>query len=144
MESSTVPPIRLAVHLPAAPDVVWTYLTDPRRVVEWLTDASEIGPIGSTYRLDFGEGSAVEGRIEAVEPGRTFAHRWAWLDGDPRQETLVTWTIRPLAAGGSELELTHEGWDEAGADSAIRDDHEAYWSGYLDDLRDILEDSAGS
>ena len=28
--------------------------------------------------------------------------------------------------------------------SVIRDDHEAYWSGYLDDLRDLLEDAAGS
>ena len=144
MESSTVPPIRLVLRLPVGPEVAWAYLTDPARVVEWFTEASEVGPVGSTYRLDFGEGSVVEGRIEAVEPGRTFAHRWAWMDALPRQETLVTWTIRPLAADASELELIHEGWDEAGADSAIRDDHEAYWSGYLDDLRAVLEDGAGS
>ncbi len=29
----------------------------------------------------------------------------------------------------------------ASADDAIRDDHEAYWSGYLDDLRDLLEEA---
>ena len=144
MESSTVPPIRLVTRLPVGPEVVWTYLTDPGRVVEWFTDTSEVGPVGSTYRLDFGEGSVVEGRIEAVEPARTFAHRWAWIDEDPRQETLVTWTIRPLADDASELELLHDGWDEAGANTAIRDDHEAYWSGYLDDLRDLLEESAAS
>ena len=144
MEGSTVPPIRLVAHLPVGPDVAWAYLTDPARVVEWFTDASEVGPVGSTYRLDFGEGSVVEGQVEAVEPGRTFAHRWAWIDADPRQETLVTWTIRPMSGDASELELVHGGWDEAGADTAIRDDHEAYWSGYLDDLRDLLENSTGS
>lgn len=144
MESQSVPPIRLVTVLPVPPDVAWAYLTDPERVVEWLTEASEVGDVGSSYRLDFGEGSVVEGAIVVLEPGRRFAHGWAWLDAEPRQETLVTWTLRPDAAGGSELELVHDGWTEAGADVAIRDDHEAYWSGYLDDLRDLLEDVAGS
>lgn len=144
MESQSVPPIRLVTVLPVPPDVAWAYLTDPERVVEWLTEASEVGDVGSSYRLDFGEGSVVEGAIVVLEQGRRFAHGWAWLDAEPRQETLVTWTLRPDAAGGSELELVHDGWTEAGADVAIRDDHEAYWSGYLDDLRDLLEDVAGS
>ena len=144
MERPTVPPIRLVVTLPLAPDAVWAYLTEPDRVAEWFTEAGEVGPVGSPYRLDFGEGSVVEGPVVTVDPGRQFAHRWAWLDAEPRQETLVTWTLRPTDAGGSELELVHEGWDEAGADTAIRDDHEAYWSGYLDDLHDLLEDAARS
>ncbi|MBI3746184.1 MAG: SRPBCC domain-containing protein [Chloroflexi bacterium] len=144
MEPQPVPPIRLVTVLPVPPDVAWAYLTDPGRVAEWFTEASEVGEIGSTYRLDFGEGSVVEGPVVAVEPSRRFAHGWAWLDAEPRQETLVTWTLRPAAAGGSELELVHDGWDEAGADEAIRDDHEAYWSGYLDDLHDLLEDVVSS
>ena len=144
MERPTVPPICLVATLPVTPEVAWAYLTMPEHVAEWFTDASEVGEVGSPYRLDFGEGSVVEGPVVALDPGRTFAHRWAWLDAEPRQETLVTWTIRPRESGGSELELVHSGWDEAGADVAIRDDHEAYWSGYLDDLRDLFEDAASS
>lgn len=144
MERASVPPIRLRTALPVSPEVAWSYLTDPERVAEWFTEASDVGPVGTPYRLDFGEDSVVEGSIVALEPGVRFAHRWAWLDADPRQETLVTWTIRPTESGGSELELVHGGRDEAGADTAIRDDHEAYWSGYLDDLRDLLEDAADS
>jgi uncharacterized protein YndB with AHSA1/START domain len=98
--------------------------------------------VGEAYVLDFGDGSLVQGEIVELEPGRRFAHRWAWLDADAPEETLVTWVIRPLEGGGAEIELVHDGWDEAGADEAIRDDHEAYWSGYLDDLRDLLEDAA--
>ena len=142
MESPSVPPIRLVTLLPVPPETAWAYLTDPEHVARWFTEASDVGPVGTTYRLDFGEGSVVEGPIVALEPGRTFAHGWAWLDAEPRQETLVTWTIRPTETGGSEIELVHGGWAEAGADSAIRDDHEAYWSGYLDDLRDLAEDAA--
>jgi hypothetical protein len=51
---------------------------------------------------------------------------------------VVSWSIEPLDEGGSRVTLTHAGWAEAGADEAIRDDHEAYWSGYLDDLAAIL------
>jgi uncharacterized protein YndB with AHSA1/START domain len=144
VDVTPVAPIRLVLQTPAAPGVAWSYLTDPERVAEWFTAASPVGEIGEPYVLDFGEGSVVHGAIVDVEPERRFVHRWAWLDADPRQETLVTWMIRPLESGGSEIELLHDGWDEAGADAAIRDDHEAYWSGYLDDLRDLLEETAGS
>jgi uncharacterized protein YndB with AHSA1/START domain len=142
MDNPPVIPIRLVIQSAAAPDVAWAYLTEPERVAEWFTGASPVGEIGDPYVLDFGDGSVVEGAIVELEVGRRFSHRWAWLDSEPRQETLVTWIVHALDAGGSEVELLHAGWDEAGADSTIRDDHEAYWSGYLDDLRDLLDEAA--
>jgi len=144
MDVVPVAPIRLVIRTPAPADVAWAFLTDPERVEQWFTAASPVGVVGEPYVLDFGEGSVVQGSIVKLDPGRRFAHRWAWLDAEPRQETLVTWIVRPLEGGGSEIELVHDGWDEAGADDVIRDDHEAYWSGYLDDLRDLLEDAAGT
>jgi uncharacterized protein YndB with AHSA1/START domain len=144
MPAATIEPIHLTIETTARPSVVWAYLTEPDRVAEWFTEASPVGVVGELYRLDFGEGSVVEGSIVELEPGRTFAHRWAWTDTEPRQPTLVTWRVEPLGDGGSRLELIHDGWAEAGADEALRDDHEAYWSGYLDDLQDILEDAISS
>lgn len=144
MPELSVTPIRLVLTTSTPAAVTWDFLTDPERVEQWFTAAGPVGVVGDLYRLDFGDGSVVEGPITALEPGRRFAHRWAWLDDEPRQETTVTWTVEPLASGGSRVELVHDGWEEAGADSAIRDDHEAYWSAYLDDLKDVLEDAAGS
>jgi uncharacterized protein YndB with AHSA1/START domain len=132
-----LPPIVLTIHTRASPDTVWAALTEPERIAEWFTDASPLGGIGDVYRLDFGEGSVVEGVVRQVDPGRTFAHTWIWTDVEPVQETLVTWSVE-AADGGARITLTHEGWAEAGLDEAARDDHEAYWSGYLDDLMDIL------
>lgn len=142
MDNVPVTPIRLAIRTSAPADLAWQYLVDPERVAEWFTAASPVGSVGQTYRLDFGEGSVVEGAIVELEPGRRFAHGWTWIDAEPRQETLVRWTVTPLEPEGTEIELIHEGWTEAGADSAQRDDHEAYWSGYLDDLLDLLEEAS--
>lgn len=138
MTASSLPPIVLAIETPAAPSDAWAALTEPDRVAEWFTDASPLGEVGDAYRLDFGDGSVVEGIVRLIEPGQRFAHTWIWSDVEPSHETLVTWSVEPNAEGGSRVTLTHGGWAEAGADEAIRDDHEGYWSGYLDDLADVL------
>ena len=136
--AESLPPIVLVIETAAAPPRVWAALTEPDRIAEWFTDASPLGDVGDPYRLDFGDGNVVSGEVRLVEPGRRFAHTWVWSDVEPFHETLVTWSIEPLADGGTRVTLTHEGWAEAGADEAIRDNHEGYWSGYLDDLAAIL------
>ena len=50
----------------------------------------------------------------------------------------MSWTVSPLDGGGSRITLVHDGWSEAGADETTRAEHEAYWQGYLADLRDVL------
>lgn len=138
----TLPPIILEIETSASPEEVWAALTDPDRVAEWLTEATPIAEVGDRYRLDFGDGSVVEGVVRTLEPGHRFAHTWAWVDADPRHETLVTWTVEATPDGGGRITLIHDGWAEAGADSVIRDDHEAYWSAYLDDLAEVLVERA--
>ena len=140
--SETLPPIVLEIVAAVPAADAWTVLTDPVRVVDWFTDVTPLGAVGDPYRLDFGDGSIVEGVVQVVEPGRRFSHTWAWLDVAPRQETVVTWTVEALEIGGTRITLVHDGWSEAGADEAIRDDHEGYWSGYLDDLAAILAESS--
>ena len=135
-----LPPIVLTIETPASPGDAWAALTEPERITDWFTEASPLGDVGDTYRLDFGDGSVVEGVIQRVEPGRAFAHTWVWVGVEPVQETVVTWSVEP-ADGGARVTLTHDGWAEAGLDEAARDDHEAYWSGYLDDLMDILAET---
>lgn len=138
-----IEPIALGIETGAPPSRAWAFITDPELVARWFAETSPVGAVGDTYRIDFGDGSIVEGRIVAVEPGRAFAHEWAWNDADPGPlaPTLVRWAVADLPGGGSRIDLVHEGWTEAGADEAIRDDHEAYWSGYLDDLRDVLDEA---
>lgn len=136
-----IPPIELAIETAASPEAAWQAITDPERVALWFTDATAVGPPGSPYRLDFGDGSVVAGVVTALEPGRRFSHTWAWADGDGDGPTRVEWRVEPLAGGGARVALVHDGWAEAGLHLGARDDHEAYWTGYLDDLRDVLGDA---
>lgn len=136
-----IEPIRLTATTTGSPPSAWAALTEPNKVLEWFTDASPVGQVGDPYRLDFGDGSVVEGTIRELEPGRRLAYSWAWLDAEPTRETLVSWTIEPLPEGaGTRITLEHGGWVEAGADSATRDDHAGYWEGYLEDLVSVLDE----
>jgi len=140
--SHTLPPILLEITTRASPAETWAALTEPDRIAAWFTDASPLGDVGSAYRLDFGDGSVVEGVVTELEPGHRFAHTWAWADADddvlPGPSTMVSWSVEP-APRGARVTLTHGGWTEAGLDEVVRDDHEGYWVGYLDDLAAILD-----
>jgi len=135
-----IPPIELTIRTSAAAELTWRTITDPERVALWLTDATPIGEPGDPYRLDFGDGSIVVGTVTTMEPGVRFGHTWAWESDEPGEATRVEWRVEALPDGGSQVTLVHDGWDAAGANMAARDDHESYWSGYLDDLRDVLEE----
>jgi uncharacterized protein YndB with AHSA1/START domain len=133
-----VPPIDLAIVTPASPEAAWQAITIPERIATWFTAASPLGPPGSPYRLDFGDGSVVVGEVLDLEPGRRFVHSWAWQGAEPGEVTTVEWSVEPLPGGGSQVRLVHDGWHAAGLDATARDEHETYWAGYLDNLRDIL------
>ena len=136
-DSARVAPIDLAVETAADPAAAWVAISDPAKIAEWFTEASPLGPVGSTYTLDFGDGSVVTGRILEVEPGVRFVHSWRWEGDDESATTRVAWSVAP-AGGGSRISLLHDGWAEAGLDADTRDDHEGYWAGYIEDLRDVL------
>lgn len=142
--NDSMAPIQLVIETRASTDRAWAFITDPELVAGWFAEVSPLGAVGDTYRIDFGDGSVVEGRVVEHEPGQAFAHEWAWIDDAGMGATLVRWATEPIAGGGSRITLVHGGWTEAGANSAIRDDHEGYWSGYLDDLRDLLDEGQPS
>jgi uncharacterized protein YndB with AHSA1/START domain len=139
--SRSIEPISLSASTTGSPTAAWAALTDPGLVLEWFTEVSPVGPVGAPYRLDFGDGSVVAGTIRTLEPGHRLAYSWSWVDAEPVQETLVTWTIEALPGGGTQVTLEHAGWSEAGSDEATRDDHAGYWEGYLEDLVSVLDEA---
>ena len=135
-----IAPIDRSIRTAADPETAWRTITEPERIALWFTDASPLGDVGSEYRLDFGDGSIVSGTVIGLEPGRRFVHTWAWEGGEPGEVTRVEWSVTPEPDGGSTVRIVHDGWAAAGGETA-RDDHDAYWADYLDDLGDVLGES---
>ena len=138
MPEGQIAPIVISREVRASTERAWAALVEPDLVARWFTDATPVGEPGEPYRLDFGD-SAVVGTVTELVPEKAFAYTWTWEYADPPLTTSVRWTVEAIPGGGSRVTLLHDGWADAGADAAERDDHAAYWEGYLDDLAELLD-----
>src|ERR1019366_9005820 len=143
IEPEVIEPIELVEETSAEPGVVWRILTEPADVARWFAEVTPVDGIGSPYRIDFGDGSLIEGTVRQGVPGHRLAYTWRWKDEEPPQTTLVTWCVEATPSGGSLIRLRHDGWSDAGADVATRDEHEGYWADYFVALGDLLDEEAG-
>lgn len=134
-------PIDLSIETAASPGQAWSTLTDPELVATWLTQSSAVRRVGDPYRLDFGDGSVVEGVVTELEPMRRLTYTWAWVGAEAHEETLVAWSVERRDDGGAIVRLVHDGWAEAGLDGTARDDHAGYWASYLEDLAAVLAEA---
>jgi uncharacterized protein YndB with AHSA1/START domain len=116
-------------------ETVWSAITTPERLADWLAAAEiELKP-GGAIRLLMNNEYRVEGRVTACEPPHVFA--WMWpLDG---RETHVRFEMES-DHDGCLLTLTHSGLDGAGAGAGVR----AGWHAHLEGLPDAMEGRATS
>jgi uncharacterized protein YndB with AHSA1/START domain len=106
--SSLVPGAHRSVvtsaHLPAAPNVVWSALTDPDELSKWLGSADGwLEAVGREVVLDFGDGDFLVFQPnyagEAVDDPRAYELRATWRSrGIGKPQTLV-WRLEPDSAG---------------------------------------------
>jgi len=77
-------------------EAVWTALTAPESLPQWLAPGTvELRP-GGEVRLDFGDsGVVVDSKVTAVEPGRLLEYSWSG-PGEPQRP--VRWEITPHGA----------------------------------------------
>ena len=90
MTVETLPPIIVQFETPASAVEAWAALTDPVLVAEWFTVATPIGAVGDDYRLDFGDGSVVEGTIRCDDRGFAAGTMIVLPDGSVREEMATS------------------------------------------------------
>lgn len=117
VEESTVE-IRETVTIHTPPEVVFKALTDEKELVQWMPQAVRMDArVGGEYEFkyhwsDRGLDTAVRGKILEFEPNRRLSYTWDAESADrtPRiSGAIVTWTLKPLADGKTEVTLVHSG-----------------------------------
>ena len=137
------------IVIAALVEVVWQMLTEPAQMARWFADEVELDPTpGGEGQLRFEQREPVALRVEAVEPMRRFAFRWAG-PGSPRpsepEAMLVEFTLRD-EAGATRLKVVESGFarvDWSDAEKArYAEDHGQGWGMYLGRMRDLHGETA--
>jgi uncharacterized protein YndB with AHSA1/START domain len=126
-------PVECSVTIEAAPEVVFPYLTDPGRIVEWMGARATLNPKpGGIYRVELPVGFTARGEFLEVDPPRRVVFSWGWEHEGalvaPGASTVEV-DLEPVA-GGTRLLLRHH---KLGGESASQ--HRVGWLHYLARLR---------
>jgi len=122
----------LAIEAP--PEVVYEYLTDAARFVEWMADSATLEPApGGRIRWTHANGDTCSGTFVELVPNRRVVFTYGWERAEvaiPPGSTTVEIYLHPDGAGGTRLRLVHRGLEDLAAGA-----HEGGWRHYLDRLR---------
>jgi uncharacterized protein YndB with AHSA1/START domain len=123
------PPVEVVVEVAAPPVQVIAWFLDPAKWVRFQGRVAHLEPRpGGPIRVELGDGVVVTGHYLEVEALKV-SFTWG-RPGDvamPTEGSTVTVTAAPLAIGGTELSLRHEGLGDAG----IADAHRSGWRYHL-------------
>ena len=129
--------IERELDLAASPDRVWRALTESDQLASWFSQRAEVpSDVGGEGWLEWDGHPRFVVRIEAFEPERRLAWRWA-SSADPdfdASATLVEWTLAPAGGGGTVLRLRESGF----ATAASRRDNVGGWVEELGELLELL------
>jgi uncharacterized protein YndB with AHSA1/START domain len=140
-----ISPVEVTMHIPAAPEDVFPYFTDPARYVQWMGSEAKLEPVpGGVYRIHMPDGFAAAGEfLEVTQPHRV-VFSWGFADDEaakrtkhkpgetasgsamPPCSTRVTVTLQD-EDGGSRLTLRHENLPNPD----LREGHIVAWNTYL-------------
>jgi len=81
------------VKIAAPPGVVFDYLTEPAKLMQWNTTAAEFDArVGGAYRFTVAGSHVASGEVLELDPPRRLAYTWGWEDNDitpPGSSTVV-------------------------------------------------------
>jgi len=137
--------VEVTMHIPAAPEDVFPYFTDPARYVQWMGSEAKLEPVpGGVYRIHMPDGFEAAGEFLQVTQPHRVVFTWGFADDEAAQRTKhkpgeatggsamppgstrVTVTIEN-EDGGSRLTLRHENLPNPD----LREGHLVAWNTYL-------------
>jgi uncharacterized protein YndB with AHSA1/START domain len=139
--------IQREIVIEASPERVWAVLTEPEHVGTWFAEsvAGDLQP-GRASVLTWAEHGSFNVVVEASEPHRYFAYRWAARSpgADPVEgnSTLVEFHLVP-EGNGTRLQVVESGFGSLDEEQEeyVRDNTEG-WAGALSSLEKYVAETA--
>jgi uncharacterized protein YndB with AHSA1/START domain len=121
------------VEIDAPPELVFSFLTDAGKMIQWMGSEVELDPrAGGIYRVFIREGTIARGTVLEVDPPSLFRFSFGW-EGSPGAlpPGASTVEITLEAAGkGTRVRLRHFGLEDG-----QQEQHTQGWDHYLARLR---------
>ncbi len=126
MDTAVADTIERQIHIAARPEIVFSYFTDPAKLIHWKGVKAILDPRpGGIYRVEINERNVVRGEYVEVVPYTRIVFTWGW-EGEnsplPPGTTTVEIQLTPDDTG-TIVQLRHlglpadqrgshiEGWD---------------------------------
>ncbi len=130
-------PIVKEIYIEAPPELVFEYLTDPKKMIRWMGLSAELEPKpGGLYRLDPNGRDLIRGSYLEVVPYSRIVFTWGFEEPGhavPPGSSAVEITLEPKEKG-TLLRLIHRELPPE-----LRDRHGYGWTHYLDRLKTLAE-----
>ena len=121
----------MAMRLDHPPSTVWSVLTEPRHLANWLAPGDIEPRVGGAVKLAFEQsGVVIDSLIAALIPERVLEYSWSGA-GEPRRP--IVWSVEPNGDGAL-LTLTVDIPDTEDAARGC-----AGWTAHLEMLAATLE-----
>lgn len=119
------------VQIAARPEIVFSYFTDPQKMLEWKGVEAELDPVpGGIYRVNVTGRETARGQYLEVTPYTRVVFSWGWEGSPdvPPGSSTVEVTLTP-ERGGTLLVLRH-----GNLPSPAMGPHAEGWEHYLERL----------
>lgn len=130
------PGVEIERKIAAAPETVFSYLTDPAKFVVWMGTRAELDARpGGRFRIEVENGTVAAGEYLEVDAPTRLVFSWGW-EGDaavPPGSTTVEITVAAVGSG-SLLRLRHLGLPT----EEQRQLHQGGWTMYADRLAGLF------
>src|SRR6266700_2155560 len=87
-EESMTGPVEVSLHVPANPEDVFGYFTDPALYVQWMGSEATLDPVpGGVYRVHMSDGFKAAGTFVKVDPPYQVVFTWGFADDEAASHT---------------------------------------------------------
>ena len=128
---ASVGTIQKEIFIKAAPETVFSYLTEPSRMSQWMGISHQLEVrVGGAYVVDVTGEAVARGTYTEIDPPHRVVHTWGWDGGEvaPPGSTQVAWDLK-AEAGGTRLVMTHTDLPDS-----VVERHEHGWAHFLERL----------